>query len=76
MNADNTHKAIAEVAGMDADARYRLVRFRGHNWEPVEQQEFQAEAARLFPGVDPHEPGRVAWQDHPWEWPTWHPGEA
>ncbi|MDH6144320.1 MULTISPECIES: hypothetical protein [Kitasatospora] len=76
MDTDMRKDAIAEVAGIDADARYRLVRFRGHNWEPVDEQEFRAEAARLFPATDPTEPGRVAWQDHPWEWPSWHAGEA
>jgi hypothetical protein len=76
MENDSTSKTIAEVAGLEADTRYRMVRFRGHGWEPVDEQEFRAEGARLFPDADLTEPGRVAWQDHPWEWPAWHPGEA
>ncbi|GAA1976350.1 hypothetical protein [Kitasatospora viridis] len=76
MDTKTREDPIAEVAPIDADSRYRLVRFRGHDWEPVDEQEFRAEAARLFPRAELTAPGKVAWRDHPWEWPTWHPGEA
>ncbi|MDH6121149.1 hypothetical protein [Kitasatospora sp. GAS204B] len=76
MNANESHEPLIEIAAMSSDSRYRLVRFKGHLWEPVDQQEFRAEATRLFPQIDLADPEQVEWQDHPWEWPTWHPGEA
>ena len=26
--------------------------------------------------IDLNDPGQVHWEDRPWEWPPWHPGEA
>ncbi|MFE0463243.1 hypothetical protein ACFW1A_28725 [Kitasatospora sp. NPDC058965] len=67
---------LIDVAALSADSRYRLVRFKGHGTEPVDEQEFRAEASRFFPTIDLDDPDQVHWADHPWEWPTWHPGEA
>ncbi|WP_327070336.1 hypothetical protein OG500_32200 [Kitasatospora sp. NBC_01250] len=76
MDTHGSHDPLVEVAPLGSDNRYRLVRFKGHDWEPVDRQEFRAEAARLFPGLDLEDSEQVEWQDHPWEWPNWHPGEA
>ncbi|MFI9273259.1 hypothetical protein ACIGXM_21425 [Kitasatospora sp. NPDC052896] len=67
---------LIEVAEFRTDSRYRLAHFKGHGWEPVDPQEFKAEAMRLFPGIDLEDPRQVHWEDRPWEWPAWHPGEA
>ncbi|MFJ7911722.1 MULTISPECIES: hypothetical protein [unclassified Kitasatospora] len=76
METNSTSKPLVEVAELRADNRYRLVRFEGHGWEPLEREEFEPRVHQLFPDLDPRDPQRVHWVDHPWEWPRWHPGEA
>jgi hypothetical protein len=64
------------VAAFAADSRYRVVTFDGSHWQPMEREEFEARVREELPDVDPHDPERVVWEDRPWEWPAWHPGEA
>ncbi|KJS55437.1 hypothetical protein VM98_13405 [Streptomyces rubellomurinus subsp. indigoferus] len=76
MGNDSTSAHLVEVAEFGTDSRYRLVHFEGQGWEPLGPKEFEPRCHQLFPDLDPHDPVRVHWADHPWEWPTWHPGEA
>ncbi|WP_377271593.1 hypothetical protein [Peterkaempfera sp. SMS 1(5)a] len=64
------------IGPLEADSRYRLVSFDGSHWEPMEREEFEARVRMELPGIDPHDPEQISWDDHPGEWPAWHPGEA
>ncbi|MGK4585509.1 hypothetical protein [Kitasatospora sp. HPMI-4] len=67
---------LVRIAEFRTDSRYRLVHFHGVGWEPLAPEEFEPRIKQLFPELDPHDPVRVRWDDRPWEWPAWHPGEA
>ena len=65
-----------EVAPYESDNRYRRVRLSGRGWMPLEREEFEPRVHQAFPGLDLDDPSKVHWDDRPWEWPPWHPGEA
>ncbi|MFD7639352.1 hypothetical protein ACFV4P_01740 [Kitasatospora sp. NPDC059795] len=67
---------LVRVAEFRTDSRYRLVHFKDEGWKPLAPEEFEPEVKHHFPDLDPHDPVRVHWDDRPWQWPTWHPGEA
>jgi len=76
MDKNSTEEPLVEVAEFRTDSRYRLVHFKGIGWKPLAPEEFEPEVKHHFPDLDPHDPDRVHWEDRPWEWPAWHPGEA
>jgi hypothetical protein len=67
---------LVVVAPYDSDSRYRRVHMKGTGWISLEREEFEPRIRRLFPDIDLNDPRQVHWDDHPWEWPPWHPGEA
>ncbi len=67
---------LVVVAPYDSDSRYRRVRIKGGGWAPMEREEFEPRVRQAFPGIDLNDPRQVHWDDRPWEWPPWHPGEA
>ncbi len=64
------------VAPYDSDSRYRRVWMRGVGWVQLEREEFELRIRRQFPDIDMDDPAQVHWEDRPWQWPPWHPGEA
>ncbi|MEV7123307.1 hypothetical protein [Kitasatospora griseola] len=74
--ADTAGEPLVRVAEFRTDSRYRLVHFKDAGWMPLAPEEFEPEVRQHFPDLDPHDPVRVRWDDRPWEWPAWHPGEA
>ncbi|MFD5560828.1 hypothetical protein [Kitasatospora griseola] len=74
--AGTAGEPLVRVAEFRTDSRYRLVHFKDAGWKPLAPEEFEPEVRQHFPDLDPHDPVRVRWDDRPWEWPAWHPGEA
>ncbi|MFC5911122.1 hypothetical protein [Streptacidiphilus monticola] len=68
--------AFVEVEPLAADSRYRVLHLAGYGTTPVAREEFLPTIRRSFPGIDIDDPDQVHWADHPWEWPSWHPGQA
>ncbi|RAJ44741.1 hypothetical protein K353_01318 [Kitasatospora sp. SolWspMP-SS2h] len=75
-NSSSTEEPLVRVAEFRTDSRYRLVHFQGEGWKPLAPEEFEPEVHHHFPDLDPRDPARVHWDDRPWEWPAWRPGEA
>ncbi|MEU1628774.1 hypothetical protein ABZ746_26385 [Streptomyces sp. NPDC020096] len=65
-----------EVAPYETDSRYRRVHLKGIGWVPLEREEFEPRVHQAFPWLNLDDPRQVHWDDRPWEWPPWHPGEA
>ncbi|MFJ1791970.1 hypothetical protein [Kitasatospora griseola] len=74
--AGTAGEPLVRVAEFRTDSRYRLVHFKDAGWKPLAPEEFEPEVKQHFPDLDPHDPVRVRWDDRPWEWSAWHPGEA
>ncbi|WP_236046151.1 hypothetical protein [Streptacidiphilus fuscans] len=66
---------MVDVAPYASDGRYRLVRLGDHT-EPLAREEFVPRIHQLYPQLDLDDAEMVHWADRPWEWPTWHPGQA